>query len=234
MNMKGIVVVACALGGMGALLHVLDAQDGEPVARGTPKVAVQNHTLPAGAAVAPAVPGNPVYWSPFSASSATATVKTMDERIAARRELMKTMGINTPEEYFRMSLGELRKRAASKDVMALLQLAAQFEGENDALEADPDYDFSTSPADQQTKYLTEAVSAGHLHSASILARRHLASGAPVDGLAWQLYAEKLGYAREQAWASKAFSHLSPDQRQRAEMKASTLYQQAYQRAAAGG
>lgn len=167
-------------------------------------------------------PQNQTLISPFS--SGAPTMRTGAQRIAARRAAMKDMGIATPEEYFHMPLSELQSRANKRDIMAMLQLVAQLEGEHDELQADPTYDFSGSASNLKKRFLADAADNGHIHSAVLLAQQHWKDQQPAEALAWALYAQRSGYAEGRRWAEQTLVGIAPADRQAAETRAEELIQ----------
>lgn len=184
-------------------------------------------TLAATAGTAPAS-GSAVLRSPFG-RAAPAPARPLADRVQERREHMLAMGINTPDAYYAMSLHELRQRAASKDVMAMLQLAVQYGAETSDLEGEAGYDPAIDPRTEQKKYLVSAVNAGHIRSAAVLARLYSQENNAVDAYAWHLLAERLGDSSGSTWARETFARVSQAHRQAAGEKAQALFSQANQR-----
>lgn len=159
--------------------------------------------------------------SPFGKGAPV--IKDAQLRAAERRLTMEKNGYGTPLHYYEMPVKQLKDLAKNKDVFALLQLSEQYWSENLALEQDPDYDFGRYHKDVANEYLAEAVAAGHIHAAIILAARFGSDHNPSEAYVWTLVAGRLGELSGDALSRQATSHLTQQQIQDAQGKAQRIY-----------
>jgi hypothetical protein len=220
--MKGTLALTAAAGACIAVAYLLSEGGGEPpLRRAVAQETGRTAASPSATVTAPSPSSQGALVSPFG-QGAGAPLRSAEQRIADRRERMKEMGIATPEAYFHMPLQELQNRAQQRDVMAMLQLVAQLDGETDELQADSAYDFSGSPSDLKKRYLSDAADNGHIHSAILLAQQYAKDNAPAEALAWALYAQSSGYTKGQRWADATFANVAPAVRQAAQARAAQL------------
>lgn len=127
--------------------------------------------------------------SPFGRRPAPSP-PTLEQRKSRTKQALDKAGLHTPERYYDLGLKSLRALAERGDIYAALQLGTQYLFLNEAIEYDPDYDFSKNPTQEAAKYFTKTALMGSSSSMLMLATK-LAPVNPVDGYAWKILAEQL-------------------------------------------
>ena len=109
------------------------------------------------------------------------------ETEARIRQVFKAAGLRTPERYYSMGVKQLSELAASGDVYANIQLGTRYLFTPEALEFDPDYDFSVNAKVEAFTAFRRVAMLGNSPAIAMLATK-LADVDPVEAFAWDTIA----------------------------------------------
>ncbi|MDC8756401.1 hypothetical protein [Janthinobacterium fluminis] len=159
--------------------------------------------------------GNPELQSPFGpgapvsdvlaggAGAAPAAGQPEKEVIsaaeAARRQKMAALGYMVPPDYYSKDLKTLRMLAKGGDAYAMVHLGEKYYFELNGNKANPEYDSGTDYALAAKQSFKEALAAGNIRSAGIIAELYLQENNLAEAYAWHLVSERMGDSISADW-----------------------------------
>jgi hypothetical protein len=156
-------------------------------------------------------------------------INTPDKEIispeeAARRKKMEALGYMVPADYLTKDLQSLKKLAKSGDAYAMVHLGEKYYFELNKNPENPDYDPQTDYANQAKSTFKDALVAGNIRSAGIIAELYLQENNLVDAYAWHLISDRLGDSISADWfrTTKVYTEASDQLKQAAKAKLPVL------------
>ncbi len=145
---------------------------------------------------------------------------------AARRVKMHKLGYMIPTEYYQKDLATLRQMAKNGDAYAMVHLGEKYYFELNGNTQNPEFGPKLDYASAARQAFSEALAAGNIRSAAIIAETYLQENNKVDAYAWHLISEQLGDSISADWfkSTKAYASLSTEEKQQARNKIPELVQ----------
>jgi hypothetical protein len=145
---------------------------------------------------------------------------------AARRVKMRKLGYMVPTEYYQKDLATLRQMAKNGDAYAMVHLGEKYYFELNGNQQNPEFDPKLDYGQAARQAFSEALAAGNIRSAAIIAETYLQENNKVDAYAWHLISEQLGDSISAEWfkTTKAYTSLTPEEKQQARNKMPDLVQ----------
>jgi hypothetical protein len=143
---------------------------------------------------------------------------------AARRKKMEALGYMVPADYLTKDLQSLKKLAKSGDAYAMVHLGEKYYFELNKNPENPDHDPQTDYANQAKSTFKDALVAGNIRSAGIIAELYLQENNLVDAYAWHLISDRLGDSISADWfrSTKVYTEASDQLKQAAKAKLPVL------------
>lgn len=179
------------------------------------------------------MPLNPAQASPFGSSNANtdAMVNNANNSTAAassapepevvppaeaeRRKKMKQLGYMVPTEYYLKDLATLKQMAKNGDAYAMVHLGEKYYFELNGSKQNPEFDPNMDYGSAARLSFSQALAAGNVRSAAIIAETYLQENNKVDAYAWHLLSEQLGDSISADWfkSTKTYSNLTAEEKQ---------------------
>lgn len=140
--------------------------------------------MPALAAAAPADKAEPEVVSPEE---------------AARRKKMADLGYLLPPEYYNKDLKTLRKLAKAGDAFAMMHMGEKYYFEMNGQTNHPEYESTMDYANAAKQSFKDALAAGNIRSAGIIAELYFQEKNTTEAYAWHLVSDQLGDSISADW-----------------------------------
>ncbi|WP_338848009.1 hypothetical protein V8J88_04285 [Massilia sp. W12] len=146
---------------------------------------------------------------------------------AERRRKMKQLGYMVPTEYYSKDLRTLRTLAQNGDQWAMVHLGEKYYFELKDARHNPEFDAGMDYAQAARASFQNALLAGNIRSAGIIAETYLQENKRVDAYAWHLLSERLGDSISAEWFKRTASYqaLSEQERKQGMQKMQQLLQE---------
>lgn len=110
----------------------------------------------------------------------------------ARRQKMQSLGYMVPTEYYTKDLKTLRQLAKSGDAYAMVHLGEKYAFELNGQTSNPEFEQGVDYAKAAKQSFKDALVAGNIRSAGIIAELYFQEQNVTEAYAWHLVSDQLG------------------------------------------
>nr|WP_315468578.1 hypothetical protein [uncultured Undibacterium sp.] len=118
---------------------------------------------------------------------------------AERTKKLQELGYMLPPEYYSKDLKTLRRMAKAGDAFAMMHIGEKYYFEIQGQSQHPDFDKNMDYAKAAKQSFQDALAAGNIRSAGIIAELYFQEKNPTEAYAWHLVSDQLGDSISADW-----------------------------------
>ena len=145
------------------------------------------------------LPATTVSASATDSASQTPEKEVITPQEAARRQKMEQLGYMVPPDYYNKDLKTLQKMAKAGDAFAMVHIGEKYAFELNGQTNNPEFDSKIDYASAAKQSFKEALVAGNIRSAGIIAELYFQEKNSMQAYAWHLVSDQMGDSISADW-----------------------------------